>query len=212
MQIFIEAFMVSIAFILYWCNGNRRRYLKNRIGSKAFINVYNVARNTAFMLGKNKLKIKGNTDILQKGGILYSLHFGIWELMPRALQRYGYRLSIIVNRYRDDKTNFLARFFDTFLYNYRSSGDIKIFYKGDTIEIINFIKNCGVLGILVDGNTFYSKFEKAKKLSRICAVPLVPFATYRKNGTGVLEIGCNLDRVVKQRPYDYVWFYKSRTK
>jgi len=78
------------------------------------------------------------------------------------------------------------------------------------MKIINFIKSGGLLGMLVDGNKFYSKFEKAQKLSRFCNVPLIPFAAYRKSGAGILEIGCDLDKLVEQRPLDYVWFYKSR--
>ncbi len=159
---------------------------------------------------KRNLRIKGNMGIIMKGGILYSFHFGVWELMPLSLKKLGYNLGIIVNRYSDDKKNIIAIFFDRFLYWFRSFGNVRIFYKEDTMKIINFIKSGGLLGMLVDGNKFYSKFEKAQKLSRFCNVPLIPFAAYRKSGAGILEIGCDIDKLVEQRPLDYVWFYKSR--
>ena len=77
-------------------------------------------------------------------------------------------------------------------------------------KIIKFIKTGGLLGILVDGNSFYAKYGKAQKLAHLCNVPTVPFAAYRQNGVGILEIGCNLTNMVKQRPLDYLWAYKSR--
>ncbi len=210
MQIILEVWVLLSIFILYWCNRERRRYLKERIGSKALMNIYAVGRNISFMLMKKKLRVKGDMNSIERGGILYSFHFGVWELMPWALKKLGYNLGIIVNRYSDDKKNITAFFFDKFLYWFRSFGNVKIFYKEDTMKIVNFIKNGGLLGVLVDGNRFYSKFEKAQKLSHLCNVALVPFAAYRKKGIGILEIGCDLDEIVEQRPFDYVWFYKSR--
>ena len=79
------------------------------------------------------------------------------------------------------------------------------------MEIVRFLKRGGIIGMLVDGNDFYSKFGKARKLSCLCGVPLVPFVAYRKNGRGILKIGCNIDKFVTERPYDYIWFYKSRS-
>lgn len=211
MQILSEAYVLLTIFMLYWCSRERRKYLKQRIGSKAILNIYHIGRNVSFMLMKKDLQIKGDTGILQKGGVLYSFHFGVWELMPRSLKKLGYNLGIVVNRYTDEKKNFIANFFDKFLYRFRSFGNIEIFYKKDTMKIAHFLKSGGLLGILVDGNMFYSKFKKAQKLSHICNVPLVPFAAYRKNATGILEIACDLNELVKRRPFDYLWFYKSRT-
>ncbi len=212
MQILSEGCMLLTAFLLYWCSKDRRRYLKRRVGAKASLNVYQTARNMSFMLMKKDLQIEGDTSILQNGAILYSFHFGVWELMPRALKRLGYDLGVVVNRYSGAGKNFAAQFFDRFLYRFRSAGGIKVFYKEETMKIVRFVKNGGLLGMLVDGNTFYSKFEKAQKLSRLNNLPLVPFAAYRKNGTGVLKIDCDLEKLVKESPLDYMWFYRSRTE
>jgi len=210
MRILSEACMLLIAFCLYWCNRERRRYLKKRIGSKAPLNVYQAARNMGFMLTKKDLEIKGDTTVLRNGAILYSFHFGVWELMPCTLRRLGYDLGVVVNRYGGGRRHLFAEFFDKFLYKFRSTGNIGVFYKEDTMKMVRFVKDGGLLGMLVDGNTFYSKFEKAQKLSRLNNLPLVPFAAYRKNGTGILEINCDLEKRVKERPLDYMWFYRSR--
>jgi hypothetical protein len=87
---------------------------------------------------------------------------------------------------------------------------VKIFYKEDVMKIVEFIRKGGLCGVLVDGNTLYSKLEKIKRFSRLCNVPLIPFAAFRENGKGILELGCNLDDMIKRRPLDYLWFYKSR--
>lgn len=212
MYFFSEAFVLLSLFLLYWWNRERRRYFRERIGSGYFRNLYNVGRNVGFMLRKGRLKIKGRVDDIQRGSILYSFHFGVWESMPRALRRLGYNVGVVVNRYSSDRKNFFTRAVDRFLYRFRSACGVKIFYRDDAARIVKFLKDGGVLGILVDGNNFYSKFSRVEKLSRICNAPLIPFAAYRKNGSGILEIGCDLDRLVKEHPFDYVWFYKSRVE
>ncbi len=164
------------------------------------------------MLMKRDLQLRDNGKILPRGGILFSFHFGVWELMPRSLKKLGYDLGIVVNRYSDDKTNLITELLDKFLYRFRSCAGVKVFYRDDAVKIVHFIKSGGLLGMLVDGDTFYSKFKKAQRLSCLCNVPLVPFAAYRKNGKGVLEINCDLGKLVAQRPFDYMWFYKSRRR
>lgn len=211
MRFFTEAFALLGLFTLYWFQRARREYLKQRIGRLAIRNVYSVARNIGFMLSRQDIGVQDNGNILEKGGIFYSFHFGIWELMPRALEKRGFDLGVLVNRYADDNHSRINRFFDNLLDRFRSSGNVKVFSKHDSMKIVRFLKNGGILGVLVDGNRFYAKYIKMKKLSNLCGVPLVPFAAYRKNGSGVLDLGCDLDRIVTQRPLDYVWFYKSRT-
>lgn len=198
-------------FTLYWLHRSRREYLKQRIGKQAIRNVYSVARNIGFMLSRRDVRVQGDDKVLEKGGILYSFHFGIWELMPRALGKMGYDLGVLVNRYADDNLSRISRFLDNFLERFRSPEKVKVFSKNDTMKIVRFLNSGGILGVLVDGNRFYAKFRKMQKLGNLCNVPLVPFAVYRKNGKGVLDVGCDLDRIVAQRPLDYVWFYKSRT-
>lgn len=212
MHILSEACVLLIVFTLYWCCRERRKSLKRRIGVHALFNVYQVARNLSFMLMRNDLHIKDDTSILLRGGVLFSFHFGIWELMPQSLKKLGYDLGVIVNKYSDNKEFSVAKLFDRLLYRFRSRDGVKIFYRDDTMKIVRFLKRGGVIGILVDGNDLYAKFGKVQKLSRTCRVPLVPFAAYRQNGVGFLKIGCNLEKLVAERPYDYMWFYKSRGK
>ncbi len=211
MHILSEAFVLLIAAILYVCCRERRKYLKRRIGSRALYNVYQTCRNIGFMLRRNDLSVSDDTSVLKGGGILFSFHFGIWELMPGALKKMGYDLGVISNKYSDSKESLVARLFDKLLYRFRARDGVKIFYRTDTMEIVRFLKGGGIIGMLVDGNDFYSKFGKAQKLSYLCCVPLVPFVAYRKDGRGILKIGCNIDKFVKERPYDYIWFYKSRS-
>jgi len=211
MHIFSEACVLLIVFTLYWCCGERRRYLKRRIGAHALFNVYQIARNVSFMLTRNDLKIKDDTNILLRGGILFSFHFGIWELMPQTLKKLGFDLGVVVNKYSDNRHFSVAKLFDRLLYRFRSRGGVKVFYRDDTMRMVRFLKRGGVIGILVDGNDFYSKFRKVQKLSSACHVPLVPFAAYRQNGEGILKIGCKLEKILAERPYDYMWFYRSRS-
>ncbi|UCG92829.1 MAG: hypothetical protein JSV97_03730 [candidate division WOR-3 bacterium] len=211
MYFFLELCVLTITFVLYWCHRGRRQHLKQRIGSQALTNIYEVARNVSFMLSKKDLIVRGDTALPHSGCILYSIHFGIWELMPYALRKMGYNLGIIVNKYSGDKSGLITRLLDLFLFNFRSRGGVRIFYKDDTMRIINFVRSGGLLGVLVDGDMFYSKFEKIKKLGRLCHVPVIPFAAYRSGKTGILTIGCSIDAVVETRPLDYLWFYRSRT-
>jgi len=223
MGFFQEFLCLLITLSLYWVNSKRRKILHRRlaprlakarghqrIGKEAIKNVYQFGRNLNFMLSRGELKLNGNLALLKKNCILYSFHFGIWELMPKTLNKMGYKVGIVVNRYQDKKRNLLTLMADKFLFNYRHQDGVEVFYKEDTMKIIRFIKNSGSLGILVDGNTFYAKFEKVKRLGHICGVPVIPFAAYREHNQGILKIDCDLAMIVKKRPLDYMWFYKSR--
>jgi len=198
-------------FAGYWFNRGRRQYLKMRIGRAALYNLYRTGRNFAAMLGRSTIEVKGDLDRLRNGGILYSFHFGTWELMPRILSRLGYRLGIIANRYAK-KPGFLARTADRLLYRFRNAPNVRVFYPGDGLKIVRFLRNGGIFGVLVDGDSFYGKFGLAQRLGRMCGVPLVTFAVYRENGRSVLDLGCDLDRLVRERPYDYLWAYRSRER
>ncbi len=148
--------------------------------------------------------------MLRSRAILYSCHFGIWEIMPKLLARNGYNLGIITNRYADYSKTFIARFFDRILYRMRSKGGIKVFYKNEIKKIIQFIKDGGIFCALIDGDTLYSKFQKIKKLASLTGASLVPFGIYLENGIATLKINCNLEELINSHPYDYWWFYKSR--
>ncbi len=210
MHIFGEFLFLFLLGCVYWFYRDRRRYLVNRIGNSAFKNVYRVGRNIFFMLKKNELEIEGDVSVLDKGCVLYSFHFGVWELMPRALIKLGYTTGIIVNRYQKEEGSIAFRMLDSLLRRWRSVGGVRVFYKENALDIVRFLKSGGVFGVLVDGNSFYQKHAKAKRLAELCRVPLVPFAAYRRAHKGVLHIGCDLPNLVRSRPLDYVWFYKSR--
>lgn len=212
MYFLLEAFLLLTMFSIYWCLRRRRRYYKQRIGKECFRNLFCVVRNLAFMLKRKSIEIKGDLNKLRSGGILYSFHFGIWELMPTALRHQGYDIGVIVNRYYDHHKKFLTRIIDNLLYKFRNHQGVRIFYRDQAAQIVKFLKRGGLLGVLVDGNNFYSKFDKVKRLSELTGKPLIPFAAYRKNGYGILEIDCKLDELVAQRKYDYLWFYRSRSR
>lgn len=195
----------------YWLNRGRRRYLKHRIGRASFLNLYRTARNFAVMLGRDRVEVKGSLAPLRTGGILYSFHFGAWELMPKVLSRLGFRMGVIVNRYAD-QPGFLARTADRILYRYRVKPNVRIFYPGDGLKIARFLREGGIFGILVDGDSHYGKLGPVRRLGRLCGVPLVPFAVYQENGRSVLDLGCDLNRLLRERPYDYLWAYRSRER
>ncbi len=210
MSLLAELSFLLCVFGLYWICGDRRRYLKRRVGRDAFRNTYRVARNIFFMLRRNDLELTGNARILNGGCVLYSFHFGVWELMPHALRNRGFRIGVIVNRYQTDNISILARLVDSMLKRWRAVNGVRVFYSENVLEIVRFIKSGGVFGMLVDGNTLFQKYAKARKLAQLCNVPLVPFAAYRSGNSGVLNIGCDLPDLVQTMPLEYMWFYKSR--
>jgi lauroyl/myristoyl acyltransferase len=162
------------------------------------------------MLRRHQLDVDGDLTVLRKGCILYSFHFGIWELMPYTLCRLGYRMGIITNRYGAPGSNMMGRLLDYLLKRWRTVNGIKVFYKENTLQIVRFVKSGGVFGMLVDGNSYFQKHGRAKKLADLCEVPLVPFAAYRSGKRTVLRIGCDIQDMVRAMPNDYVWFYRSR--
>jgi lauroyl/myristoyl acyltransferase len=195
----------------YWLLRGRRMRLKQRTGRTAFYNLYRMGRNLACMLGADAVLLRGDPEPLSQGGILYSFHFGAWELMPRVLGRLGYDLGIIANRY-GDRQGLLGRAVDRFLRWFRTRPNVRVFHPGDGLKIARFIRKGGLFGVLVDGNTFFGKFARVQKLSRLCGAPLIPFAVYQDRGRAVLELNCDLDRLVRERPFDYLWAYRSRER
>lgn len=210
MQIVAEGLFVALFSFLYWAWGDRRRHIKNRIGRRAFRNVYEMGRNAFFMLRRADLRLTGATDVLERGCILYSYHLGVWESMPRALRRAGYRVGIVANRYHRPGGSWRTRLGDYLLRRWRSASGVRVFYAENALAISRFVKSGGIFGMLVDGNTFHQKEDKARRLAALCRVPLVPFAAYRLRDRGILEIGCDLARFVEARPLDYLWAYRSR--
>jgi lauroyl/myristoyl acyltransferase len=127
------------------------------------------------------------------------------------LRKQGYDVGVLVNRYAHDHDTLLARLADRILAWFRRQSGVMIFDKHETLRIVRFLQQGGVLGVLVDGNKFYSKMAKIEKLGRMCQSSIIPFAAYRSDGTGIVHIGCDLDRLVYEKPLDYMWFYRSRT-
>ncbi|MDH4211798.1 MAG: hypothetical protein OEV79_10180 [candidate division WOR-3 bacterium] len=210
MSLLAELSFLLCVLCFYGICRDRRRYLKNRVGRDAFRNAYRVARNMFFMLRRNDLELTGDAGVLKGGCVLYSFHFGVWELMPYTLRNRGFQIGVIVNRYQRDNVSVLARLVDSALKRWRAVNGVRVFYGENVLEIVRFIKSGGIFGMLVDGNTLFQKYAKARKLAQLCKVPLVPFAAYRSGNSGVLNIGCDLPGLVQTMPLEYMWFYKSR--
>lgn len=205
----LELIIFFILVFLYWFCHKRRRYYKKRFKGNVWHHLRRTAKNIAFMLKPHgNYRIEGKMESLRDGAILYSFHFGIWELMPKILVRNGYRVGIIVNRYGDNRKT--LKLIDDILWHIRSKEGVKVYYKEQINEIVKFLKCKGIFCALVDGNTFYAKYNKVAKLASLCKVNLIPFGMYHKNGIPTLLIGCNLIELLKENPYDYWWFYKSR--
>jgi lauroyl/myristoyl acyltransferase len=211
MHLLVEALVLLLFTILYWTHRERRKILYSRIGRASVSNVWSIARNIAFMVRRRTVQLDDRRSLLKAGLILYSVHYGIWESMPSVLRDRGYATGVLVNRYSEDSSSFLARLSDRFLTRFRTRNNVEVFDRHDSARIVRFLKKGGILGVLVDGNRLYSKMEKIEKLARIARVPLVPFAAYRRNGSGVVRIGCAIDHLVQQYPLDYMWFYRSRS-
>jgi lauroyl/myristoyl acyltransferase len=211
MYLFVEALVLLLLTILYWTNRERRKFLSHRIGRTSYRNAWCMARNFSFMLCRRPVQLHDRRSVLRAGLILYSVHFGVWEVLPPLLREHGYDIGILVNKYSDDNGGVLARLSDRFLTRFRTRDNVKVFNRHDSARVVRFLQKGGILGVLVDGNRMYSKIPKIEKLARISRVPLVPFAAYRKNGEGVVHIGCDLDHLVRKHPLEYMWFYKSRT-
>lgn len=213
MRAILDFFVTPTVISLYWLNRRRRVLLKKRIERGVFRCLAAVARNISFMLAPGgELRIKGDPGIAGRGAVCYSLHFGIWELMPRYMKNLGFTPGVIVNRYGTDGSRFPGRLLDRFLRSWRSRHGARIFYPEDSLRIARFVRAGGLFGMLIDGNGRYDKLPKAAKLARLCNVPLVPFAVYRDRDRGILDFNCNLDRLLASRPQDYLWFYRSRAK
>lgn len=214
MRSFLEILIFAIFVFLYWASQRRRRYFKKKRGNEVYNNLKVVSRNIAYMICPDRgFHLKGKREALSCGAILYSFHFGVWELMPEILNSYGrMNIGILVDRYTALNPPILGKFMDKILYIWRARFGVKIFYPEDVFKIVKFLKNGGIFATLVDGDTLYAKYKKIERLAKICGVPLIPFVVYRDCGKTLMEINCNFEEHIKNRPDEYWWFYKSRTK
>ncbi|MGB9720456.1 MAG: hypothetical protein ACPL28_03110 [bacterium] len=212
MQFLLQTIVFSALISIYWCNHDRRQHLKQKVGRNTYYNLKMVARNIAIMIypGK-KNKLSGDPALLTRGAVLYSFHFGVWELMPHIIRQYlDKNIGVLVNRYTDNNPPLVGKILDKILYYWRSRYCIKIFYPDEVYSIVKFLRNGGIFAALIDGNTIYAKFKKIEKLAHLCNVPLIPFAVYYDKGMAIMQLNCDLEHLLKQRPYDYWWFYRSR--
>lgn len=148
-----------------------------------------------------------NMKELRNGGLAISYHFGPWEVLPKILAVRGYKMGVVVNHYD-------VGGLDQFLRELRSSHNIEIFYangpKEEVWRMIKFMKAGGIVGGLVDGETFDQKFGGFQLLSRKFRLPIVPVIGYVDNRKLRIFIGRELEQVVRCSPENYFWFYSSR--
>ncbi len=212
MSYLVETFILLILIMFYWLNPGRRKKLKKKYGKNDFQHLRTIAHNLRLMLiADTEFVLQGDCSLINKGAVLYSFHFGVWELMPRILSKNTDKeLGVLVNRYTDNNIYFLGRIMDRLLYWLRSKNHIRIFYPDEVFKIVNFVKNGGIFAALVDGDTFYDKYEKIERIACLCKVPLIPFVVYYEKGKVIMQMGCNPENMVKSMPEHYWWFYRSR--
>lgn len=212
MRSVLEILIFLALTISYGLNHSRYQYIKKKTNTDMRHNFKKVAQNFVRMIYfDKKCRLIGDLEAIKNGAILYSIHFGVWELMPQIIKRYtNHDIGILVNRYTDNNPFLTGKLMDRFFYYWRSNYNAKVFYPDEVFRIVKFIKNRGIFAVLVDGDRFFSKLKKVEKLARLCRVPLIPFAVYCENETTIMKVGGNLEELVRNRPYDYWWFYKSR--
>ncbi|MEO0127087.1 MAG: hypothetical protein ABIL44_04990 [candidate division WOR-3 bacterium] len=214
MRFFLKTLIFLTLVNMYWLNTARRMRIKKRLGKNIQLSLKTIAQNLSLMIApEKKFRLEGRIESLKNGAILYSIHFGIWELMPQILKNFlNKKVGILVERYTDNNPPLIGKIMDRIFYLMRSKNDVIIFYPDEVFKITRFIKEGGIFSALVDGNKIFAKLPKIEKLARICNIPLIPFAVYYEKGDTVMEIGCDLNKIVTKRPYDYWWFYKSRKR
>jgi len=158
--------------------------------------------------GKDPAKVVGNlkVDGLEtirntlkkgKGAILFSAHFGNWELIPFILFReLGFRVSSIARRMDNPLTEEIVKKFRAFM------GSEMIYKEGSLRKIIRVTEENGLVYLLVDQNTitregvpvqfFDREVIAVTTVSRLYlkkGIPIIPlFITYPEDGV-VLRIG-----------------------
>jgi len=148
------------------------------------------------------LKVEGLDNIKNvlkkgKGAILFSAHFGNWELIPFILFReLGFRVSSIARRMDNPLTEEIVKKFRTFM------GSEMIYKEGSLRKIIRVTEDNGLIYLLIDQNTItregvpVSFFEReviavttVSQLYLKKGIPIIPlFITYQKDAI-VLKIG-----------------------
>ncbi len=212
-----EALLILTSFTLYMLLPDRRRKAVTRIRTQNLPE--NVLARSIFQFGRNlSFMLKGRLDaevvdkeklgILKSGGIAVSYHFGPWEALPKVLSRMGFQMGVVTNYYNTPVV-------DQFLYKFRTPYNIEIFYvdgpESEIFRMIKFIKSGGIVGALIDGETYNQKFEGLERLSRKFKLPIIPIGGYLKNGKLRVKVDTDLNKLVRYSPENYFWFYSSRT-
>ncbi len=148
------------------------------------------------------LKIEGIDNIKSvlkkgKGAILFSAHFGNWELIPFVLFReLGFRVSSIARRMDNPLTEEIVKKFRAFM------GSDMIYKEGSLRKIIRVTEENGLIYLLIDQNTitregvpvsFFGReviaVTTVSQLYLKKAIPIIPlFITYQ-NDSIILTIG-----------------------
>ncbi len=148
------------------------------------------------------LKVEGIENIKNvlkkgKGGILFSAHFGNWELIPFILFReLGFRVSSIARRMDNPLTEEIVKKFRAFM------GSDMIYKEGSLRKIIRVTEENGLVYLLVDQNTitregvpvdFFGReviaVTTVSQLYLKKGIPIIPlFLTYHKDSI-ILKIG-----------------------
>ena len=152
------------------------------------------------------LKVEGIENIQNvlkkgKGAILFSAHFGNWELIPFILFReLGFRISSIARRMDNPLTEEIVKKFRAFM------GSDMIYKEGSLRKIIRVTEENGLIYLLVDQNTitregvpvrFFGKeviaVTTVSQLYLKKNIPIIPlFITYQKDSI-ILKIGKEME-------------------
>jgi len=152
------------------------------------------------VVGNLKIEGVGNIrNVLKKGkgAILFSAHFGNWELIPFILFReLGFRVSSIARKMDNPLTEEIVKKFRAFM------GSDMIYKEGSLRKIIRITEGNGLIYLLIDQNTitregvpvkFFGKeviaVTTVSQLYLKKGIPIIPlFITYQKDSI-VLQIG-----------------------
>ncbi len=153
-----------------------------------------------------ELKVEGLENVQNvlekgKGAILFSAHFGNWELIPFILHReLGFRISSIARKMDNPLTEEIVKKFRAFM------GSNMIYKEGSLRKIIRVTEDNGLIYMLVDQNTitregvpvkFFGKdviaVTTVSQLYLKKDIPVIPlFVTYQSDSI-ILKIGKELE-------------------
>ncbi len=153
-----------------------------------------------------KMEVKGLENIRSvldkgKGAVLFSAHFGNWELIPFILNReLGFKISSIARRMDNPLTEEIVKKFRAFM------GSDMIYKEGSLRKMIRVTEDNGLVYLLIDQNTitregtpvefFGKKVIAVTIVSQLYlkkGIPVIPlFVTYEKDSV-VLNIGKEID-------------------